>query len=219
MKFSFKDKKRILTVLTAVIFMGFSLSFLIRVNFGTDPCSCMNLGISGRLGISFGTWQVILNVIMFLIVAVLDRSHIGWGTLANMFLVGYCADFFKWLFDQLLPAEAFTHFSVRILVLIPALLLFIFSAAVYMSVNLGTAPYDACVFILASRLRFLPFRGIRMAWDITACIIGVLTGNRLGIVTVAMAVLLGPVIAWVHSKIEMLFQPAPMSVPVSGSRP
>ncbi len=205
MKFDLKDKKRILAVLAAVIIMGFSLSFLIRLNFGTDPCSSMNLGISNKLSLSFGSWQVIFNSLLFIIVILFDRTQIGWGTLANMLLVGYCADFFTWLFDQILPADAFHSLLIRIAVLIPALILFILSAAVYMAVDLGSAPYDATVFILASRFRKIPFRVIRMAWDLTACIIGFLMGTTIGFITIAIAFLLGPVIAWVKSRLDKVF--------------
>lgn len=202
MKFGLKDKKRILYVLLAVIMMGFSLSFLIRINFGTDPCSAMNLGIARHLHLSFGNWQVLLNFILFIIVIIFDRSQIGWGTLANMILIGYTVDFFRWLFDLLLPDNAFSSLSVRILVLIPALFLFIVAAAVYMAVELGTAPYDAIVFIISNKFSKIPFRLIRITWDMAACLIGFLLGSTIGVVTLMMAFLLGPVIAWMKEKIN-----------------
>jgi uncharacterized membrane protein YczE len=202
MKFGLKDKKRIIAVLLAVIFMGFSLSFLIRVDFGTDPCSSMNLGIANQLGIPFGTWLIIFNAILFLFVVIYDRSQIGWGTLANMLLVGYSTDFFTWLFDGIIPADFFTNLGTRIIILIPALIIFILSAAVYMAVELGSAPYDAAVFIIASKLKKIPFRFLRMAWDITACIIGYLLGSTIGIVTIVIAFALGPVITMVKEKIN-----------------
>jgi len=202
MKFGLKDKKRIVAVLMAVICMGLSLSFLIRVDFGTDPCSTLNLGVASKLGISFGTWQVIFNGILFLFVIRFDRSQIGWGTLANMILVGYSADFFTWLFDLILPADLFTHLTVRWIVLVPALTVFVFSAAVYMAVELGTAPYDAIVFVISSRIKKIPFRYIRMAWDLAAATIGFLLGSTVGIVTIAMAFALGSVISMVKKKIN-----------------
>lgn len=202
MKFGLKDKKRILYVLLAVIMMGFSLSFLIRINFGTDPCSAMNLGIARHLHLSFGNWQVLLNFILFIIVIIFDRSQIGWGTLANMILIGYTVDFFRWLFDLLLPDNAFSSLPVRILVLIPALFLFIVAAAVYMAVELGTAPYDAIVFIISNKFSKIPFRLIRITWDMAACLIGFLLGSTIGVVTLMMAFLLGPVIAWMKEKIN-----------------
>lgn len=205
MKFSLKDKKRIFAVFTAVILMGLSLSFLIRINFGTDPCTCMNLGISRQLGISFGTWQVILNAFLFIFVILFDRSQIGWGTIANMILVGYSADFFTWLLSPVLHSGAFTNLGVRIAVLVPSLILFILACSVYLAVDLGSAPYDAAVFILSSKIKSVPFRVIRMCWDITACIIGFLMGSTIGIVTAVMAFTLGPVISWVRGKIDRFF--------------
>lgn len=202
MKFGLKEKKKIFSVIMAVILMGLSLSFLIRLNFGTDPCSAMNLGISRQVHLSFGTWQVLFNLVLFLLVIKYDPSQIGWGTLSNMLLVGYSADFFKWLFDLILPADAFTALSIRIIVLIPSLLLFIVSAAVYMAVELGSAPYDAIVFIIASKLKKVPFRLVRILWDMTACLIGFLLGSTIGIVTVMMAFLLGPVITAVKERIN-----------------
>lgn len=204
MRFGLKDIKRIIAVFIAVIFMGFSLSFLIRVNLGTDPCSTMNLGIAKQLGITFGTWQLTFNGILFLFVIFSDRSQIGWGTIANMVFVGYCTDFFTWLFDFILPADLFSNLIIRIVVMIPALALFVIAAAVYMAVDLGTAPYDAIVFVIASKAKKIPFTLIRMAWDIAAIIIGYLLGSTVGIVTVAMAFALGPVITMVKNKINQL---------------
>lgn len=208
MKFGLKDKKRIFIVVAAVILMGFSLSFLIRVNFGTDPSSAMNLGIARKLGISFGNWNALLNVLLFIIVIRSDRSQIGWGTIANMFLVGYSTDFFTWLFDLMIPAEFFTNFVVRVIILIPALALFIFTVAVYLAVELGSAPYDATVYIIATKLKRVPFKLVRMSWDIAACIIGFLMGSTIGIVTIIIALALGPVISFVRERIEKYIQHA-----------
>jgi hypothetical protein len=56
MRFGLKEKKRILIALLAVLGMGLSVSFLLRVDMGTDPYTCMNNGVAAKLGISFGTW-------------------------------------------------------------------------------------------------------------------------------------------------------------------
>lgn len=202
MKFGLKDKKRIFAVLLAVITMGLTLSFLIRVDLGTDPCTTLNLGVANQLGISFGTWQVIFNALLFIIVILYDRSQIGWGTLANMLLIGYSADFFTWLFDKFIPADFFNNLAVRIIVLIPTLIIFIIAAAVYMAVELGAAPYDATVFIIASKVKKIPFRFVRMAWDIAAALIGFLLGSTIGVVTVVMAFALGPVISLAKEKVD-----------------
>ena len=92
--------RRLISVILAVIVMGFALSWLVLVNFGTDPCTSMNLAISGRLGMSLGNWQALLNCLLFIIVILWGREYIGFGTLANMFLVGYSIDFFSWVWPS-----------------------------------------------------------------------------------------------------------------------
>lgn len=195
--------RKIIAVLIAVITMGFTLSLLVRVNMGTDPCTSLNLGVAKLLGLSLGNWQVLFNFILLLFVIRFDYTKIGIGTLANMILVGYSLDFFSWVWNQTLPQDAFASMPVRIAVLIPALTIFIFSAAVYMAVDLGTAPYDALPFIISNIQHKVPFRVVRICWDVTAATIGYLLGSTLGVITVLMAFALGPVIAFVQKKIRI----------------
>lgn len=194
-----KNKRRIFLVILAVIGMGFSLSFLIRTNLGGDPYTCMNLAISHLMGISFGHWQAVLNVALLIIVFFCDRSLIGLGTVANMFLVGYCVDFFTWVENFFLP-ETITSLPARGLIAAPALLLFVISAALYMCCELGVAPYDAAAFLLHKgitkhpKLKKLPFRAVRIPYDLLACGICLLFGGSIGIVTLFISLFLGPVV-------------------------
>ncbi|MBR1848480.1 MAG: hypothetical protein IJ791_04500 [Lachnospiraceae bacterium] len=61
-------KKQTPPMLIGVFMMGFSLSFLRLVDWGTDTFTNMNLAISARVGMSLGNWQLILNVILFILV-------------------------------------------------------------------------------------------------------------------------------------------------------
>lgn len=207
MQFGKADKKGIIIVVLSVIMMGFSLSFLNRTNLGTDPATVMNLGISSKLGVSLGNFQAVFNCFLLLIVFLFDKSQIGWGTFANMFLVGYSFDFFTWLNGLWVPEEIYSNMTGRILVMIPALLLFILAAATYMAIQLGTSPYDAIPFLLSVKIAKVPFRVIRICWDLAACAIGVLFGAKLGIVSILMAFALGPVVAWVRKNIVEKYLP------------
>ena len=201
MQFKNVDKRRLVLVLIAVIVMGFCLSFINKTNFGTDPCTLFNLGLAGKLGLSLGNTQAILNCLLFLVVIKFDRSQLGWGTLANMFLVGYSFDFFTWVNSLWIPDEIYSSMAVRIGITIPMLFIFVVAAAVYMAVQLGTAPYDSMAFIISKRLPNIPFKLVRMAWDITITILGMLLGSSIGVVTIVMAFALGPVISWIRINV------------------
>ena len=146
--------------------------------------------------ISIGNWQALFNTVLLIFVIIFGGRNLGFGTLANMFLVGYSIDFFSWIWAKVLPADLFTSMGVRIAVLIPALVLFILAASFYMDVDMGTAPYDAVSFIISTHLPNVSFRVIRIVYDFVVTAIAVLLGGKLGIVTVLMVITLGPVIEW-----------------------
>jgi len=200
MKFKL-DIKRIIICFLAVFGMGFFLSFLMLCNLGTDPCSFMNKAVSLKIGLNFGTWQLLMNVGMLLIVLFWDRSSLGFGTIFNMVLVGYYVDFFDWVWGKTIPEHYFTQASTRWPIFLVALLCFIISAAVYINSDMGVAPYDALPKIITEKVtgRFpkVPKMLIRMAWDFSAIIVGTLVGGKPIIGIILMAVFLGPVISFV----------------------
>ena len=107
---------RLGVVLLAVFGMGFALSLLLLVDMGTDPCSMMNKAISAKTGMSFGNWQALMNTVLLVLVVIFGGRNLGFGTLANMFLIGYFVDFFTWIWNRVLPADFFTTLPVRIII-------------------------------------------------------------------------------------------------------
>lgn len=197
---------RVVLVIIAVFFMGFTLSFLDPIQFGTDPCTVMNLAIAHRLGWLYGTTLLLFNCALFLVVIFTDLSKIGIGTVANMVLVGYSKDLIDWLIIRHIPKEVFEPMLNRILIMIPALGIFVFVVAVYICVDLGTSPYDAIPSILTERFLKIPGFVIRMIWDLSMTVIGFLLGGTVGVVTVIMAFFLGPVISLVRKLLERVFK-------------
>lgn len=195
-------KKKLLIMLVGVLCMGFFLSFLIEVDLGTDPCTFMNVAISERFGILFGTWQLILNAALFVVVIIFDIRQIGPGTFANMILIGYIADFFRWLWHMILPASVLTTFPSRAIVFAIAIVCFVFGASLYMNTEMGVSPYDAFPVIIHDRLfKNISFKYVRMGYDFLVIIIGCLAGGKPNIGIIVMALLLGPVITFVGKKL------------------
>ena len=188
-------RKKFVLMLLGVFFMGFFLSFLINVNLGTDPCTFMNVTISERLHILFGTWQLLLNAVLIILVIIFARNQIGPGTIANMVFIGYIADFFRWVWSKTIPKYVFTTWPYRGIVFALALIAFVIAASFYMNADMGVAPYDAMPIIISEKLfKKIPFKFIRMGFDGSIVLIGLLFGGRLEIATILMVFLLGPTI-------------------------
>ena len=190
--------KRLVVMNIGVFFMGFFLSFLIKVDLGTDPCTFMSLTLSHFFGISFGNWQLLLNVFLFIFVILFGRKFIGFGTIANMVFVGYIADFFVWLWTKALPEYLFTAFPYRAVVFGLALFLFIIAVSFYINSAMGVSPYDAIPQIVSERVfKKMPFAVIRICYDFLVILIGILFGGTPNIGIVLMALFLGPIIQFV----------------------
>ena len=190
--------KRSLMMVTGILFIGICVGAYRLSAFGVDAFTCMNLGISGFLGMSFGAWRLLMNAAILAVVFLKARKCIGAGTIVNMVGVGYLADFICWLFrgvEMTLP--------MRIGALALGSVFAGLGVAFYMVAEMGIAPYDSVAIMLenASKGR-IPFQRARALSDVTVVIVGVvfclLSGGELrliiGIGTICNALFNGPLI-------------------------
>lgn len=196
---------RVVLCFIGVFFQGVGVYFINEVRFGTDPCTLMNMQISKKVGLSYGNTLFIFNCILLLVVLFFGIKQIGIGTLANMTVVGYTVDLCTYTLGKITPAGFYDSMKNRILVFVPALIVFIFAAALYMAVDLGGSPYDATPVIISKKLNKIPFTVVRIAWDGVMMVVGLLLGGKLGVVTVAIVLFLGPAITFVKNMLRKIF--------------
>lgn len=193
----FKGKKlarRTICMIISVILMGCGTSMCFVAAMGMDPCSTMYYGISGKLGISFGVMNASANILLLIIIIIFFRESIGIGTIGNMFLVGFSADFFQSVWLKIVdPTEL--SMAIRVVITLVGISFSIFFCAVYMTANLGMAPYDSITFVF---MKFagnkIQYRWMRMIQDAVALVVGFLCGAPVGLGTILMVVFSGPLI-------------------------
>lgn len=197
--------RRVVVLFGSVFLMGVGVAILDQLGFGTDPCSVLNLAMSRKLGWSFGNYQLLFNgVLLAIILCLREGKRIGLGTLANMVVVGYAADFTTWIINMIHPLTNETM-AVKLIVFVPTIIMFMVAAAFYMCVELGVAPYDALPQIISSRVKKLNFTTIRILWDVSAAVLGFLLGGTVGMVTIIMGFFLGPIISTIAKKFRPWF--------------
>ena len=86
------------------------------------------------------------------------------------------------------------------------LVVFVFAVAVYMSVELGTAPYDAIPIMISQKQNKVSFRLIRIAFDGIVTLIAIGFHATVGIVTILMVFTIGPCAQFVKKHIERFFR-------------
>lgn len=132
---------RIFWVLVGIALIGLGSATLRVAQVGVDPYTAANIGISHKLGLDLGTYQLISNVVLFIPMLIWGRKYIGIGSILNMILTGFFVQWFTALLDPVVldhpaPWLVTIMFAVGIAV-------FCLGAALYMQAGLGTSPYDA----------------------------------------------------------------------------
>lgn len=201
--------KRTLMMLAGILLISLCVGCYRLSNFGVDAFTCMNLGISSFLQMSFGTWQLIMNAVILVAVFFIVRKNIGAGTIINMVCVGYGADFICWIFEDVLKMEA--ELPLRILFLAAGCLFAGLGVSFYMAADMGIAPYDSVAFIIQKALPGkIQFQYARVCSDVAAVIIGVLfcLASRgklweiIGIGTICNACFNGPLIQFFRKHVS-----------------
>lgn len=185
--------KRTVIMLLAVIVMGIGVSIFVLAAMGSDPYSTLNLGVGKKLGLSFGTWQAIMNIIMLAIVVFLDRSKLGLGTLGNMFVIGFTADIMGGVLSGFMPPTEELGFIARVLLTLLGVAFMLVGCSFYVTSGLGMSPYDAISYIVPARTK-IPFRWWRIITDVLCVGIGFACGASIGIGTLIMAFGTGPLL-------------------------
>ncbi len=200
-----KFKLRLLLTLVGVLIQGLGTSWLIRLGMGSDPFTNFAVACDVYSPLSYGTTQALLNTVLIIYVVIFQRQMIGYGTIANMVLLGYIIDFFDWIWNLILPINMFDNRLLAWVVLVPAFACVIIGASIYMTAGLGASPYDGIPFILSEQLK-KPFKFCRMVWDICFMVIGYLLGGGFGVVTLAIAFFAGTIINAIKKKMEIILQ-------------
>ena len=152
---------------------------------GTNAWNTFNIGLSNILGISFGTANLIISVIV-IAVDLIGKGKIGLGTILNILLIPVFSDLWIKVFS-FLPSPS--SMAVGIFCTLLGQLVLSFATILYMSPALGCGPRDTLMVILGKKLPKLPIGAVKFGIEALVLVIGVLLGAPFGVGTVLVMAL------------------------------
>ncbi len=168
---------------------GLSIAMMIRGNLGTGAWSVLDVALAQRTGLTPGTLTVIVGVTV-LVIAMLLREQVGWGTLSNILFIGPWEDFFLWL----IPSVK-NNLPLQLGLLFGAVAVQGIASAVYIGVNAGAGPRDSLM-LAVKRTMGLSLRVARGIIEVSVFLLGWLLGGPAGVGTAVFALLIGPAVQW-----------------------
>ena len=159
---------------------------IIQANLGVNPWDTFCIGLSEKLGILYGTANIMIS---FTVIGLdlLLREKIGIGTLLDAIVVGKTVDLLNWL--DLIPQQD----NVFIGIIMFALGCFIagFSQYLYMKAGLSCGPRDGFQVAIGRRLHMIPIGGVNVIILSVVLLIGWALDGPIGIGTLLSPVLMG----------------------------
>jgi uncharacterized membrane protein YczE len=149
----------------------------------------LEVALADLLGIKIGTMTLYMGFAI-LILALLLREQVGWGTLGNILSIGPWLNLFLNLFST--PKD---NFALQVGMFLLGVLVQGIATAVYIGVDAGAGPRDSLMLAI-HRTTGLSIRLARGAIEIIVVLIGWLLGGPLGFGTAAFALLIGPSVQW-----------------------
>ncbi len=185
--------------LAGIIVLSLGIALTIKGQMlGVGSWDVLHIGLSNKLGLTVGTWSIILGLIILAIDAMFSKRLPKIGTYLDMFLTGIFMD----IFLLFLP-DANGWFEQSIAFIFGVILLGL-GCGMYMVANIGVGPRDTLMLLLVQRVGWSVTRA-RTTMELSVAIIGFALGGPVGVGTVFMAFGLGPIVQWALKLNEKLF--------------
>ena len=194
--------RKVIAVFLGNVILGVGAALLAYSLMGNEPYTAMNMAISGGIGMGLGNYQVIVNIVLLIAQLIWGRQYIGFGSIVNMFFLGYIIQFSGYALHGMFGDSAQYPAPLRVVIMVASFVFMTYGLSMYQTAALGVAPYDYVALGLKDYTP-LPFFATRMIGDcccVLVIIIAVFGGlitwqtSHLGVGTIVGAFCLGPLI-------------------------
>ena len=187
------------------------ISLMIQAGLGLDPWSAFHMGLSLTLPVTYGVASAGSGMILLAIGMAFFNQKIDWGTVLNMFLIGFMVDFLI-LF---VPDAQAAPVLLRWLMFLVGIGLVGLATGMYISSKWGAGPRDGFVIGVSVRTGW-SVRVIRTLLELSVLTAGALLGAAVGWGTLAFALLIGPAMQF---SLRLFRQLPARPAPAGGNNP
>ncbi|MFJ3880248.1 YitT family protein [Streptomyces sp. NPDC090077] len=190
-----RTTRRVPQLLVGLAGYGASVMLLVQSGLGAASWNVLTEGTARTLGVSFG-WATNLISLLVLLAWIPLRERPGPGTLLNIAVVGFAADATATVLPvpHGLPAQA-GYLALGLVALA-------FFDALYLGARFGPGPRDGIMTGLV-RLTGRPVAAVRTVIEVAVAAAGWLLGGTVGVGTVLVALLLGPLIGFFLPRVTV----------------
>ncbi len=180
-----EEVKKYLRLLGGLFMCALGCIMILRSDLGLAPWDVLHQGLSKTIGITIGQASIGLGITIVFLDIILGQP-IGLGTVINFICVGLFMDLI--IFLDFIPVKE--SYIYRFIILFIGIFFYAYGTFFYMVQGMGCGPRDGFMQILTKRFN-KPVSVIKNGIEIVAFVVGWLLGGKLGIGTIATALIMG----------------------------
>lgn len=178
---------RFVIYLMGLLVMSLGIVLLIKADLGATPWDVLHVGLYYQLGLTIGSWSIIVGIVILTVAALISKSFPQIGAFLNMVLIGLFIDMY-FLLPFLQTPEGLVG---KLAMFVVGLLLNGYGMGLYISAQFGAGPRDSLMIALSEKTRW-KVRNVRAFMEILVLIIGWQLGGPVFWGTILISLLIGP---------------------------
>lgn len=178
--------------------MSLGIALMIKANLGGAPWDVLHIGLTNQLGLTVGTWSILMGVLILSATSLLMKAWPQLGAFLNMLLVGLFIDLFLWL----LPTS--NHLFIQLAMLVVGVLTIGYGIGLYIAPGCGAGPRDSLMLALQIKTG-LKVQYVRGIMEIMVLTVGWLLGGPVFIGTILFCFGIGSVVGFTLPQCQRLF--------------
>ncbi|GIN71032.1 putative membrane protein YczE [Bacillus sp. J14TS2] len=191
--------KRFFLFVIGLLIMSFGIVLMIISNFGVSPWDVLHVGLYYQLGLTIGTWSILIGFIVLGSSSLLMKRWPKFGAYLNMILVGLFIDMYMKIPFLIEP----DHMVEKFFMFFIGMIINAYGMGIYLSAEMGAGPRDSFMLALQEKTGW-KIATVRRIMEVIVLAVGWILGGPVFYGTIIFSLTVGTFIGFALPQCQFI---------------
>lgn len=193
-------RQKLIFYISGLFILTLGIALTIQSTLGTSPFDALLVGLFRTIGLTIGSWEIVVGLIMVLFNAIVQRERPEYLALLTSFITGIGIDFWVFVLRGWVTPDTLVGQSITLVI---GMIISGIGIATYLQSNFAPIPMDRMMLVI-KKLTGLNVAYSRTVINIVLVILAFIFNGPIGIGTLIIAIFSGTIINFFIPIIERL---------------